>query len=191
MQRRFTRARAWTSASRHSPTPRALRGPGRLRWSRRGAGARTFAIEALVDNPDRVLKPGFFAKGTVALRTDQNVLSVPDNAVSTLAGVSNGVRDRRRQGTAADRDPWRARERALGDRRRAEGRRGGGHVAAQSTSNRHGGDIGRGKGGDAPNQGGRAMKLAEAAFRRPVFAVMLTAALIVLAGVPITRLGST
>jgi RND family efflux transporter MFP subunit len=49
---------------------------------------RTFAIEALVDNPDRVLKPGFFAKGTVALRTDQNVLSVPDNAVSTLAGVS-------------------------------------------------------------------------------------------------------
>jgi RND family efflux transporter MFP subunit len=49
---------------------------------------RTFAIEALVDNSERVLKPGFFAKGTVALRTDQNVLSVPDNAVSTLAGVS-------------------------------------------------------------------------------------------------------
>jgi membrane fusion protein (multidrug efflux system) len=49
---------------------------------------RTFAIEALVDNPDRVLKPGFFAKGTVALRTDENVMAVPDNAVSTLAGVS-------------------------------------------------------------------------------------------------------
>lgn len=49
---------------------------------------RTFAIEALVDNPDRVLKPGFFAKGTVALRRDDGVLAVPDNAVSTLAGVS-------------------------------------------------------------------------------------------------------
>lgn len=49
---------------------------------------RTFAIEALVDNPDRVLKPGFFAKGTVALRVDENVMSVPDEAVSTLAGVS-------------------------------------------------------------------------------------------------------
>jgi len=49
---------------------------------------RTFAIEALVDNPERVLKPGFFAKGTVALKTDQDVLAVPDNAVSTLAGVS-------------------------------------------------------------------------------------------------------
>jgi RND family efflux transporter MFP subunit len=49
---------------------------------------RTFAIEALVDNADRVLKPGFFAKGTVALKTDANVMAVPDNAVSTLAGVS-------------------------------------------------------------------------------------------------------
>jgi RND family efflux transporter MFP subunit len=49
---------------------------------------RTFAIEALVENPDRVLKPGFFAKGTVALRVDDNVMAVSDDAVSTLAGVS-------------------------------------------------------------------------------------------------------
>lgn len=49
---------------------------------------RTFAIEALVDNPERVLKPGFFAKGTVSLKTDEGVLAVPDDAVSTLAGVS-------------------------------------------------------------------------------------------------------
>ncbi len=49
---------------------------------------RTFSIEALVDNPDRVLKPGFFAKGNVALKMDDNVMAVADDAVSTLAGVS-------------------------------------------------------------------------------------------------------
>jgi RND family efflux transporter MFP subunit len=49
---------------------------------------RTFAIEVLVENPDRVLKPGFFAKGAVNLKRDDNVLSAPDDAVSTLAGVS-------------------------------------------------------------------------------------------------------
>ena len=49
---------------------------------------RTFGIEALVENPDRVLKPGFFAKGTIALKMDDNVMAVPDDAVSTLAGVS-------------------------------------------------------------------------------------------------------
>lgn len=49
---------------------------------------RTFAIEALVDNTDRVLKPGFFAKGTVDLKMDENVMAAPDDAVSTLAGVS-------------------------------------------------------------------------------------------------------
>lgn len=49
---------------------------------------RTFAIESLVDNPDRVLKPGFFAKGTVSLKVDDNMMVVPDDTVSTLAGVS-------------------------------------------------------------------------------------------------------
>jgi len=49
---------------------------------------RTFAIESLVDNADRVLKPGFFAKGTIALKVDDNVMVVPDDTVSTLAGVS-------------------------------------------------------------------------------------------------------
>lgn len=50
---------------------------------------RTFAVEALVDNHDRQLKPGFFAKGTVRTRVDDDVLAVPENAVSTLAGVSS------------------------------------------------------------------------------------------------------
>ena len=49
---------------------------------------RTFAIEVLVENPERVLKPGFFAKGTIGLKRDENVMAAPDDAVSTLAGVS-------------------------------------------------------------------------------------------------------
>jgi len=49
---------------------------------------RTFAVEALVDNADRTLKPGFFAKGVVLTHVDQNVLAVPEEAISTLAGVS-------------------------------------------------------------------------------------------------------
>jgi multidrug efflux pump subunit AcrA (membrane-fusion protein) len=49
---------------------------------------RTFPVEALVDNADRVLKPGFFTKGVVRTHVDENVLAVPDEAISTLAGVS-------------------------------------------------------------------------------------------------------
>jgi len=50
---------------------------------------RTFTVEALVDNGDRRLKPGFFAKGVIQTRRDEGVLAVPDSAVSTLAGVSS------------------------------------------------------------------------------------------------------
>jgi multidrug efflux pump subunit AcrA (membrane-fusion protein) len=49
---------------------------------------RTFAVEAIVENNDRVLKPGFFAKGVARTHVDQHVVAVPDDAVSTLAGVS-------------------------------------------------------------------------------------------------------
>lgn len=49
---------------------------------------RTFAVEALVDNSDRQLKPGFFAKGVIHTRMDDKVLAVPEDAISTLAGVS-------------------------------------------------------------------------------------------------------
>jgi membrane fusion protein, multidrug efflux system len=51
-------------------------------------GTRTFAIEALVDNSNRRLKPGFFAKGVIFTREDSDVLAVPEDAISTLAGVS-------------------------------------------------------------------------------------------------------
>jgi len=50
---------------------------------------RTFTVEALVENNDRRLKPGFFAKGSIMTKIDDNVLAVPDSAVSTLAGVSS------------------------------------------------------------------------------------------------------
>jgi len=49
---------------------------------------RTFPVEVLVDNGARMLKPGFFAKGVILTRKDENVLAVPEEAVSTLAGVS-------------------------------------------------------------------------------------------------------
>jgi membrane fusion protein, multidrug efflux system len=50
---------------------------------------RTFTVEALVDNSDRRLKPGFFAKGVIFTRRDEGVMAVPDSAISTLAGVSS------------------------------------------------------------------------------------------------------
>lgn len=50
---------------------------------------RTFQIEILVDNKDRRLKPGFFAKGVIFTHRDEDVMAVPENAISTLAGVSN------------------------------------------------------------------------------------------------------
>jgi cobalt-zinc-cadmium efflux system membrane fusion protein len=50
---------------------------------------RTFPVEILVENKDRRLKPGFFVKGVIFTHKDENVLAVPENAVSTLAGVSN------------------------------------------------------------------------------------------------------
>ena len=50
---------------------------------------RTFAVEILVDNPGYKLKPGFFAQGQVLVGVDNNVMAVPEEAVSTLAGVSS------------------------------------------------------------------------------------------------------
>lgn len=50
---------------------------------------RTFPVEILVDNRDRLLRPGFFVKGMISIRRDQNVLAVPEKAIFTLAGVSS------------------------------------------------------------------------------------------------------
>jgi len=51
-------------------------------------GTRTFTVEILVDNSARKLKPGFFAKGAILVQRDENVLAVPEETVSTLAGVA-------------------------------------------------------------------------------------------------------
>jgi len=50
---------------------------------------RTFPIDIQVDNANQKLKPGFFAKGVIQTGRDSNVMAVPDEAVSTLAGVSS------------------------------------------------------------------------------------------------------
>lgn len=49
---------------------------------------RTFVVEAIVDNSDRQLKPGFFAKGAVNTRTDDRVIAVSEEVISNLAGVT-------------------------------------------------------------------------------------------------------
>lgn len=51
-------------------------------------GTRTFVVEALVQNADRRLKPGYFAKGVIFTNRDENVLAIPEDTISTLAGVS-------------------------------------------------------------------------------------------------------
>src|SRR5205085_7054033 len=51
--------------------------------------SRTFQAEVLVSNPGHKLKPGFFAEGQILTGIDENVLAVPDETVSTLAGVSS------------------------------------------------------------------------------------------------------
>jgi RND family efflux transporter MFP subunit len=50
---------------------------------------RTFIVEILVDNPAQKLKPGFFAKGDILIGRDENVMAVPEETVSILAGVSS------------------------------------------------------------------------------------------------------
>lgn len=49
---------------------------------------RSLAIEALVDNQDRALKPGFFANAAVITRGDDRALWVPQEALITFAGVT-------------------------------------------------------------------------------------------------------
>jgi RND family efflux transporter MFP subunit len=50
--------------------------------------SRSFMVEGLVENPERRLKPGFFAHATVTTRVDPNATTVPQQAVVSFAGVS-------------------------------------------------------------------------------------------------------
>ena len=52
-------------------------------------GTRTFIAEILVDNPARKLKPGFFAQGQILVARDEGVLAVPEQTISSLAGVAS------------------------------------------------------------------------------------------------------
>jgi len=50
--------------------------------------SRSFMIEAMIDNTERRLKPGFFAHVAVLTQVDPNALTVPQQALLTFAGVS-------------------------------------------------------------------------------------------------------
>jgi RND family efflux transporter MFP subunit len=50
---------------------------------------RTFPVEVLVANPNRRLKPGFFAKGAILTQVDNNVMAIPQETISALAGVTS------------------------------------------------------------------------------------------------------
>lgn len=49
---------------------------------------RSVAVEALVDNGKRQLKPGFFANAAVVTRADDRALMVPQDAIVSFAGVT-------------------------------------------------------------------------------------------------------
>jgi RND family efflux transporter MFP subunit len=124
---------------------------------------RTFAVEVLVENKDRVLKPGFFATGTVATRLDTNVLAVAEDAVSTLAGVSSAyvIQDDgtiRQQGVtlgAHVKDLWEILDGLKGDERLAASNLGqlatGTHVSLDD-------GAGDGEGGEGDSGGGTARR---------------------------------
>lgn len=50
--------------------------------------SRSFLIEGIVDNPERRLKPGFFAHAAVLSKIDPKALTVPQQALVTFAGVT-------------------------------------------------------------------------------------------------------
>ena len=159
---------------------------------------RTFAVEAIVDNRDRRLKPGFFAKGVILTRKDEGVMAVPDSAVSTLAGVSSVyiVKDGKitqqpvtlgvRQG-----DLWEIVDGLKGDETLASSRlnelatgvsieidKGSPARAVRAAAARAAARAARA--GQRQARGRSPVKLADVSVRRPVFAVMMSAALIVL-----------
>lgn len=49
--------------------------------------SRMFQVEILVPNPKGLLRPGAFARGSIATRLDQNVVFIPQEAVVSFAGV--------------------------------------------------------------------------------------------------------
>jgi len=50
--------------------------------------SRSFFVEGLVDNPLRLLKPGFFARASVLTRVDPSALTLPQSSLVTFAGIT-------------------------------------------------------------------------------------------------------
>ncbi len=84
---------------------------------------RTFAVEALVDNADRQLKPGFFAKGVVLTKRRRERDCGARGCDLDAGRRVDGLRDRGRQGAGAAGHARRAAGQAGRDHERAEGRR--------------------------------------------------------------------
>ncbi len=49
--------------------------------------SRCFQVEIVVPNPKGLLRPGAFARGSIATRTDQNIVFIPQEAIISFAGV--------------------------------------------------------------------------------------------------------
>lgn len=49
---------------------------------------RTFSIEAQVPNPGGILKSGFFAKGLILLKKEDNIPFIPETALYSFAGIN-------------------------------------------------------------------------------------------------------
>lgn len=49
---------------------------------------RSITVEAVVENGDRLLKPGFFANASLVTQSDEPAVLVPVKAISTFAGVT-------------------------------------------------------------------------------------------------------
>lgn len=49
---------------------------------------RTLDVEAIVPNPDGLLKPGYFAKGIILTRQDEAVPFVPESAIYSFVGIN-------------------------------------------------------------------------------------------------------
>lgn len=50
--------------------------------------SRTVQVEGEIPNPERLLKPGLFARAAVVLREDRGIAFVPESAVSYFAGIT-------------------------------------------------------------------------------------------------------
>jgi len=50
--------------------------------------SRSFLAEGRIENPERLLKPGFFTKASIFTQVDPNALTVPQQALVNFAGVT-------------------------------------------------------------------------------------------------------